>query len=98
MKSQVQPYRLGFQGLTGLAKARFDSQLVKTDRALIDHAGQLAKDDLLPTRLLDKVWKPKWTKPRRLMARPLPDHLLEQRELKWQQIGQRRAVRCPAGR
>jgi hypothetical protein len=37
--------------LTGLAKARFGSQLVKTNRALVNYAGQLAQDDLLPTRL-----------------------------------------------
>jgi hypothetical protein len=28
-------------------------------------AGQAAGDDLLPTRLPDKVKKPKWTKPRK---------------------------------
>jgi hypothetical protein len=37
--------------LTGLAKARFDSQL--------------AQDDLLLTRLPDKTQKPKWAKPRK---------------------------------
>ena len=34
-------------------------------RALVDYAGQLDQDDLLPTRLPDKVQKPKWAKPRK---------------------------------
>jgi hypothetical protein len=46
-------------GLTGLARARFDSQLIKTNKALLEFAGQVAQDDLLPTRLPDKVNKPK---------------------------------------
>ena len=45
--------------LTGLAKARFDNQLFKTNKALLEFADQIAQDDLLPTRLLDKVKKPK---------------------------------------
>ena len=49
--------------LTGLAKAHFEAQLIKTNRALLDFAGQVAQDDLLPTRLPDKVKKPKWAKP-----------------------------------
>jgi hypothetical protein len=52
-------------GLTGLAKARFDNQLVKTNKALLEFAEQVAKDDLLPTRLPDKVQKPKWAKPKK---------------------------------
>jgi hypothetical protein len=51
--------------LTGLAKARFDSQLLKTNKALLEFADQVAQDDLLPTRLPDKVKKPKWAKPRK---------------------------------
>src|SRR3954453_16592117 len=51
--------------LTGLAKARFDNQLFKTNKALLEFAGQVAQDDLLPTRLPDKVKKPKWAKPRK---------------------------------
>src|SRR5207248_6378044 len=51
--------------LTDLAKARFDNQLIKTNKALLDLAGQVAEDDLLPTRLPDKVKKPKWAKPRK---------------------------------
>jgi hypothetical protein len=51
--------------LTGLAKAHFEAQLIKTNRALLDFAGQVAQDDLLPTRLPDKVKKPKWAKPRK---------------------------------
>ena len=35
--------------LTGLAKARFESQLVKTNNALLQFAGQIAENDLLPT-------------------------------------------------
>ena len=50
-------------GLSGLARARFDNQLVKTNKALLEFAGQVAKDDLLPTRLPDKVQKAKWLKP-----------------------------------
>jgi hypothetical protein len=51
--------------LTGLAKARWESQLIKTNRALADYAGQLAQDDLLPTRLPDKIQKAKWLKPKK---------------------------------
>ena len=53
------------EGLTGLAKARFENQLMKTNKALLDFAEQVAEDDLLPTRLPDKVKKPKWAKPRK---------------------------------
>jgi hypothetical protein len=53
------------EGLTGLAKARFENQLIKTNKALLDFAEQVAEDDLLPTRLPDKVKKPKWAKPRK---------------------------------
>jgi hypothetical protein len=52
--------------LTGLAKARFDAQLVKTSKALLE----FAKDDLLPTRLSDKVQKPKWAKLRKTYGKP----------------------------
>ena len=45
--------------LTGLAKARFDNQLLKTNKALLEFADQVAQDDLLPTRLPDRVKKPK---------------------------------------
>jgi|ERR1700722_14943733 hypothetical protein len=38
---------------------------MKTDKALLDFAEQVAEDDLLPTRLPDKVKKPKWAKPRK---------------------------------
>jgi hypothetical protein len=41
--------------LSGLIKARFDNQLVKTNKALIEFAEQVIKDDLLSTRLPDKV-------------------------------------------
>ena len=51
--------------LTGLAKARFDNQLIKTNKALLEFAEQVANDDLLPTRLPDKANKPKWAKPRK---------------------------------
>ena len=57
--------RIAGDKLTGLVKTRFENQLVKTNRALVDYAGQLAQDDLLPTRLPDKVQKPKWAKPRK---------------------------------
>jgi hypothetical protein len=53
------------ESLTGLAKARFDSQLIKTNNALLEFAGQVASDDLLPTRLPDKINKPKWAKPKK---------------------------------
>jgi hypothetical protein len=52
-------------GLTGLVKARWESQLIKTNRALADYAGQLAQDDLLLTRLPDKIQKVKWLKPKK---------------------------------
>jgi hypothetical protein len=51
--------------LTGLSKARFDNQLFKTNKVLLEFAGQVAQDDLLPTRLPDKMKKPKWAKPRK---------------------------------
>ena len=51
--------------LTGLAKARLDNQLFKTNKALLEFADQVAQDHLLPTRLPDKVKKPKWAKPRK---------------------------------
>jgi hypothetical protein len=51
--------------LTGLVKARFDNHLLKTNKALLEFADQVAQDDLLPTRLPDKVKKPKWAKPRK---------------------------------
>ena len=41
---------------------RFESQLIKTNNALLQFAGQVAENDLLPTRLPDKVKKPKWVK------------------------------------
>jgi hypothetical protein len=45
--------------LTELAKVHFEVQLVKTNRALLDFAEQVAQNDLLPTRLPDKVKKSK---------------------------------------
>jgi len=39
--------------------------LVRTNRSLIDYACQLAQDDLLLTRLPNKVQKPKWVKLRK---------------------------------
>jgi hypothetical protein len=49
--------------LTGLAKVRFEVQLVKTKRTLLTLAEQVTHDDLLPARLPDKVKKLKRTKP-----------------------------------
>jgi ribosomal 50S subunit-recycling heat shock protein len=57
--------RLAGDNLKGLAKARFESQLVKTNRALVNYAAQLAEDDLLPTRLPEKIQKAKWLKPKK---------------------------------
>jgi hypothetical protein len=51
------------EGFTGLARARFEEQLVKTNRALLGYAEQIRDEDLLPTRLPDKIQKPKWAKP-----------------------------------
>ena len=51
------------EGFTGLAKARFEEQLVKTNRALLSFAEQIRDKDLLPKRLPDKIQKPKWAKP-----------------------------------
>jgi hypothetical protein len=48
---------------TGLAKARFEKQLVKTNRALLGFTRQIINEDLLPIRLPDKIQKPKWAKP-----------------------------------
>jgi hypothetical protein len=57
-------------------KARFDSQLIKTHKAPLDFARQVAEDDLLPTCLPNEVKKPKWAKPRKshgkASARPFP--------------------------
>jgi hypothetical protein len=49
--------------LTGLAKVRFEVQLVKTNRTLLTFAEQVTHDDLLPTHLPDKLKKLKWAKP-----------------------------------
>jgi hypothetical protein len=57
------------EGFTGLAKARFDNQLLKTNKALLEFADKVAQDDLLPTRLPDKVKKPKWAKPRKIYGK-----------------------------
>jgi hypothetical protein len=35
--------------LTGVAEAGFDNQLLKTNKALLEFADQIAQDDLLPT-------------------------------------------------
>jgi hypothetical protein len=34
------------EGLTGLTKARFENQLIKTNKALLDFAEQVAEDYL----------------------------------------------------
>ena len=79
--------------MTGLAKVRFDSQLVKTNRALVNYAGQLAQDHLLPTRLPDKAQKPRKTygkaSTRSLTKAEAAEKIADR---------QRRAVRYPAGR
>jgi hypothetical protein len=51
------------EGFTGLAKTRFEEQLVKTNRALLGFAGQIMDENLLSIRLPDKIQKPKWAKP-----------------------------------
>jgi hypothetical protein len=51
--------------LTGLAGARFDNQLFKANKPLLEFADQVAQNDLLPTCLLDNVKKPEWAKPRK---------------------------------
>jgi hypothetical protein len=38
---------------------------MKTNKALLQFAGQVVKDDLLPTHPPDKIKKPKWAKPRK---------------------------------
>ena len=43
--------------LTGLAKARFDNQLFKTNKVLLEFVDQIVQDDLLPIHLSDKVKK-----------------------------------------
>ena len=42
-----------------LAKARFEEQLVKINRALLGFAEQIMDEDLLPKWLPDKIRKPK---------------------------------------
>jgi hypothetical protein len=49
---------------TGLAKARFDNQLFKANKALLESGDRVTKHNLLSTRLPEKVKKPKWAKPR----------------------------------
>jgi hypothetical protein len=39
--------------------------LVKTNRALLNYAGQLGQNDLLPTRLPDEVKSATWLKPKK---------------------------------
>jgi hypothetical protein len=60
--------RLVGDNLTDLAKARFESQLIKTNRALVDYAGQLTQNDLLPTRLPEKIQKARWLKSKKTQA------------------------------
>ena len=43
------------EGFTGLAKARFEEQLVKADGALVGFAGRIINEGLLPIRLPDKI-------------------------------------------
>ena len=50
---------------TGLAGARFDNQLFKANKPLLEFADQVAQNDLLPTCLLDNVKKPEWAKSRK---------------------------------
>jgi hypothetical protein len=50
------------EGFTGLAKARFEEQLVETNRALLGFAGESMDEDLFLIRLPDKIQKPKWAK------------------------------------
>jgi hypothetical protein len=38
------------EGFTGLAKAHFEEQLVKTNGTLLGFAGQIMDEDLLPIR------------------------------------------------
>src|SRR5436305_6481 len=51
--------------LTGLAKARFDNQLLKTNKELLAFPDQVAQDDVLPIPQPDKVNKYKWAKPKK---------------------------------
>jgi hypothetical protein len=51
------------ESLLGLVKARFISQTIKTNRALLEYSNQVEQDDLLPRRLPTKVKKAKWIKP-----------------------------------
>ena len=39
--------------------------MVKTNRALLNYAGQLGQNDLLPTRLPDEVKRATWPKPKK---------------------------------
>jgi hypothetical protein len=57
------------EGLIGLAKARFDNQLLKTNKALLEFVDKVAQDDFLFTRLPDKVKKLKWAKPRKIYGK-----------------------------
>ena len=57
-----------------------------------DYAGDAAEDDLLPTRLPDKVKKPKWAKPRKTHSKGLLGHTLELRLLKLLRIRLNMAV------
>jgi hypothetical protein len=43
------------EGFTGLAKARFEKHLAKTNRALLGFPGQIMDEDLLFIRLPDKI-------------------------------------------
>ena len=83
--------------LTGLAKARFDNQLFKTNKALLEFADQVVQDDLLPTRLPDKVKKPKWAKPRKPHSKASERSFTGLRLLKWLRTRLKRAARCPIG-
>jgi hypothetical protein len=62
--------------LTGLVKVRFDNQLLKSNKALLEFVDQVTQDDLLPIHLPDKVKRTVIAKlwclqhPRGLLARP----------------------------
>lgn len=51
------------EGFTGLAKACFEEQLIKINKALLSFAEQIKDEDLLLKQLSDKIQKPKWAKP-----------------------------------
>src|SRR5947209_10844816 len=78
--------RITGESLNGISKGTIRSQLVKTNRALVDYAVQLTQDDLLPKPQSEKAQKAKQATPRRIDGKASGGHIRGRRFLNWQNI------------